>query len=96
MIFIQTGKNDEVTMQHYRVEMLSENEIELGFLVEEVPEPEKNNKQSQLYYTEEKGFWYIYSEGNQNDAEKIAMLVKENQEIKAMIADLGLQIGGGL
>jgi hypothetical protein len=62
--------------------------LQIGYLVDEVPEPEQiEGKSSMMFYTPERGFWFEYIDipktPEQLQAEKIDQL--ENQTAEYMV-----------
>ena len=97
MYYIETDETKKVVFRHNFPNELTAAEKQDGYLIDYEPmEPETNGLANELYYDKTKGYWYEYSVKPLTTEERMNTLEKENEKLKAMVADLGLQIGGGL
>ena len=101
-MYIEVDSNFQVIYQCLYPENLKD--VSKGFIVnDELPKKEYNDKFAVLHYSLEKGYWYEYISHVVSDSQmihnlqlKMDDLKDENISLKGLIADLGLQIGGGL
>ncbi|MBK5244279.1 MAG: hypothetical protein JJE18_04510 [Eubacteriaceae bacterium] len=100
MIFIKTLENNSIDFIHYMpfdpVNGMGKTEEELlqvGFLVEEIPEPEQTEgMSSMMFYTAMNGFWFDYEEipktPEQIQIEKVTELQTDLLNTKLAMAEL--------
>ena len=81
MIFIKTEQSSKVFYQHYKPEMLNDEELKDGYLLPEIPEPKiREGKVSILYFSTERGVWYEYIDAPIDEATEIEQLKASQQE----------------
>jgi len=99
ILFVKSkeGNKQKVSGIHYKPHLLKTIDKERAIEVDQVPQvPHEKSKYNHVLYVnpQTKEMWYEYTLTDQQVINK--EVKEENEMLKAMIADVGLQIGGGL
>jgi len=93
-VFFTVDENNVVDFMHFKPEKLPPDFLAKGKLTESIPVFEEIEGKIRITkYEVEKGFYPVYID---RPLTKEEIMQNEINNLKMMVADLGLQVGGGL